>query len=418
MDALEMLVDEVALEGLDGITIPSLWIRLEHRVPKFPLKTDPPTKELLWRALLCNRDMEFYELPQERPPVVFFDRFAEVDPETGVQEIRKLTPSVESKDIYPVNVIHQDKNGIQGSCLFLKERKSITDLIRTKDLKPSYTLEDAFKRWEHKLVVVASQEVRYRSLIGLEGDPELKLNDYSYCILERLGRARWQGELQRDLHSRAFKTDAGKMHYMRRSLDNHGLITHQSHVIRQPTGPQQYSILLLLKRFHVDRRNKYDILMEKTSKLLSTCPGNTAVMINLRDQLQLNEGTFKRVYQYMMAAKLVQIVNVPLQKLNPDAGPCKTKKGKDIMVRCLKLLKNSEKNEEDDDEDNNEEDSSRKPPQSESRVMERDTVTNAYEIVISSGTRGISQSALRGRMNVGKLEGRMICRLMDWAKQM
>uniref|UniRef100_A0A8C9V0C8 Ral transcription factor IIIC subunit 1 n=1 Tax=Scleropages formosus TaxID=113540 RepID=A0A8C9V0C8_SCLFO len=413
MDALEMLVDEVALEGLDGITIPSLWIRLEHRVPKFPLKTDPPTKELLWRALLCNRDMEFYELPQERPPVVFFDRFAEVDPETGVQEIRKLTPSVESKDIYPVNVIHQDKNGIQGSCLFLKERKSITDLIRTKDLKPSYTLEDAFKRWEHKLVVVASQEVRYRSLIGLEGDPELKLNDYSYCILERLGRARWQGELQRDLHSRAFKTDAGKMHYMRRSLDNHGLITHQSHVIRQPTGPQQYSILLLLKRFHVDRRNKYDILMEKTSKLLSTCPGNTAVMINLRDQLQLNEGTFKRVYQYMMAAKLVQIVNVPLQKLNPDAGPCKTKKGKDIMVRCLKLLKNSEKNEEDDDEDNNEEDSSRKPPQSESRVMERDTVTNAYEIVISSGTRGISQSALRGRMNVGKLEGRMICRLME-----
>ncbi|KAL4624441.1 general transcription factor 3C polypeptide 1 [Arapaima gigas] len=415
MDAMQMLVDEVALEGLDGITIHTLWIRLENRIPKFPVITDPPTKEFLWRALVCNQDMEFYELPQERPPVVLFDRFAEVDPETGVQEIRRVMPSVEPKDIYPVHVIQQDKNGIQGSCLFLKERKKVTGFIRTKDLQPSYTLEDAFKRWGHKLVVVASQEVRYRALIGLEGDSELKLNDYSYCILERLGRARWQGELQRDLHIRAFKTDAGKMHYLRRSLDKYGLITHQSHVIRQPTGAQQYSILLLLKRFHVDRRNKYDILMEKTSKILSTCPGKTGVMINLRDQLQLSEGTFKRVYQYMMAAKLVQIVSIPLKKLNPDAGPCKTKKGKDIMVRCLKLLKNYKKNEDedDDDDDNNEEDSNRKPPQSESCVMERDTVTNAYEIVISSGTKGISQSALRERMNIGKLEGRMICRLLE-----
>lgn len=60
-------------------------------------------------------------------------------------------------------------------------------------------------RWGKKLVIVASQDMRYRALIGLEGDPDLKLPDFSYCILERLGRSRWQGELQRDLHSTAFK---------------------------------------------------------------------------------------------------------------------------------------------------------------------------------------------------------------------
>lgn len=108
-------------------------------------------------------------------------------------------------------------------------------------------------RWGKKLVIVASQDMRYRALIGLEGDPDLKLPDFSYCILERLGRSRWQGELQRDLHSTAFKVDAGKLHYHRKILNKNGLITMQSHVIRLPTGAQQHSILLLLNRFHVDR---------------------------------------------------------------------------------------------------------------------------------------------------------------------
>jgi len=66
-------------------------------------------------------------------------------------------------------------------------------------------LSRLFLRWGEQLVIVASQDQRYRALIGWEGDPDLKLPDFSYCILERLGRARWQGELQRDLHSGAFK---------------------------------------------------------------------------------------------------------------------------------------------------------------------------------------------------------------------
>lgn len=51
----------------------------------------------------------------------------------------------------------------------------------------------------------------------------------------------------------SFRLDSGKIHYLRKSLDKNGLITMQSHVIRLPTGGQQHSILLLLKRFHVDR---------------------------------------------------------------------------------------------------------------------------------------------------------------------
>ena len=60
-------------------------------------------------------------------------------------------------------------------------------------------------RFGRTLVVVASQRVRFRALIGPEGDPDLTLGDQTYCILERVGRARWQGEVQRDLHNISFK---------------------------------------------------------------------------------------------------------------------------------------------------------------------------------------------------------------------
>lgn len=74
MDALSIVADEVALEGLDGITIPTLWIRLENRQPKFPLQLDDSTKEHLWKSLINNTDLKFYQLPHEREDVVLFDR--------------------------------------------------------------------------------------------------------------------------------------------------------------------------------------------------------------------------------------------------------------------------------------------------------------------------------------------------------
>ncbi|XP_067859493.1 general transcription factor 3C polypeptide 1 isoform X2 [Heptranchias perlo] len=408
MDALAALVDEVALEGLDGITFSTLWFRLESRVPAFPLPLDPATKRFLWEALISSREVEFYELPEQRPPLVFYDRYEEIDPETGIQETRRdPTPR---DDIYPVCIISDNKDGIQGSCQYFNKRKNLSAQIRTQQYKSCCMLDEAVKRWGEKLVIVTSQMIRHRALIGWESDPELKLPDYSYCILERLGRARWQGELQRDLHSGAFKVDARKMHYHRRVLDRNDLITLQSHVIRQPNGNQQYSILLLLKRFHVDRRSKYDILMEKISNILVSRPNQLEVMLTLRDELGLCERTFKKLYQYMVAGGIAKVITIPLKDLNPEGGPCVTKKGTQIIVRCLKLIKQYGKkidDEDDDDEDSN------KAVETMDVVYERDMLTQAYELIERRGTRGISQTEIRLALNVGKLEGRMLCRLLE-----
>ncbi|NXP02296.1 TF3C1 factor, partial [Thinocorus orbignyianus] len=409
MEPLWALLDEVSLEGLDGITPAALWHRLATRSPPFPLPLEPATQQLLWAALSAQPDLRFYLLPRARPPLRLHDRYEEIDLETGILETKR--DPVPSDDIYPVHMILDNKDGIQGSCQYFKERVDITDQIR-KDLQPCCTYIEAVEKWGEKLVIVASQDQRYRALIGWEGDPDLKLPDFSYCILERLGRARWQGELQRDLHSGAFKVDAGKIHYHRRVLDRNGLITMQSHVIRLPSGAQQHSILLLLTRFHVDRRSKYDILMEKLSSMLSARSNQMETLGNLREELGLCERTFKRLYQYMMNAGLAKVVSIPLQDIHPNGGPYKTKKGTDVMVRCLKLLKEFRKKMEDYHDDDEEEIITKAVPPVDI-VCERDMLTQAYELIESRGTKGISQAEIRLAMNVGKLEARMLCRLLE-----
>ncbi|XP_009864608.1 PREDICTED: general transcription factor 3C polypeptide 1, partial [Apaloderma vittatum] len=84
----------------------------------------------------------------------------------------------------------------------------------------------------------------------------------------------------------------------------------------------------------------------------------------------------------------------------------------DVMVRCLKLLKEFRKKME-DYHDDDEEEIITKAVQPVDIVCERDMLTQAYELIESRGTKGISQAEIRLAMNVGKLEARMLCRLLE-----
>ncbi|XP_063790294.1 general transcription factor 3C polypeptide 1 isoform X2 [Pseudophryne corroboree] len=310
------------------------------------------------------------------------------------------------EDIYPVYIITDNKNGIQGSCQYFKERVSVTELIRTQ----SITCEEAIAKWGEKLVIVACQALRSRALFGWEVDPSLEIPDCSYCILEKVGRSRWQGEIQKDLQG-VFKVDAGKIHYLRRVLDRNGLITMQTHLIKLQNGAQQRSLLLLLKRFHVDRRNKYDMLTEKVSSMLSGCENQLETLVNLREDLGLPERLFKRLYHYMANAGYVKIISLPLHEIQPDAEHCRTKKGTDIMVRCMKLIKEYKRKEEEDEDEDDED--MKAPSLPVDIIYEKDMLTQTYELIENRGTKGISQREIKIAMNVGKLEARMLCRLLE-----
>uniref|UniRef100_A0A8C2WE14 General transcription factor 3C polypeptide 1 n=1 Tax=Cyclopterus lumpus TaxID=8103 RepID=A0A8C2WE14_CYCLU len=414
MDPLSMVEDEVVLEGLDGITFPSLWIRLEDRKPAFPLKLDDPSKDFIWKSLISNTELRFYQLRKERDDVVLFDRFKNIDSETDIDITQRFSDT--RKDIYPIIITLEDKDGLQGSCA-LQERTDVTQHLRSESLAPLLNLKEALEKYGRKLVVVASQLLRFRTLIGIGSDPDLKLNDDSFCLLERVGRARWQGELQKDLHGGTFKVDARKLHYLRKSLVKHGLVTMQPHVTRVNTGQKQNSILLLLKRFHVNRRTKYDILMEHMSNLLMQSPDQLSTLMTLKEQLSsVNDQTFKRLTQYMRSAKFVELCQCPLEDLDPTAGPCINKKGDKVLVRCLKLLKPYTKKgvtEDDDDDDDEDEDYDHRALPSEGRIMETDTLSQAYQLVLSRGTKGITRRDVEVIMRIGKLESRMICRRLE-----
>ncbi|XP_053550449.1 general transcription factor 3C polypeptide 1 isoform X2 [Bombina bombina] len=403
MDVLEIMLEEVALEGLDGITLNAFWLRLQTRVPPFPLLLDDATKGYLWQTLAGNPELEFFQLPKERPPLVLNDRYEDNDCEATVL----ITNEDSTVDIYPVHIISDNKDGLQGSCQYFKERVSVTEHIRTK----AVTYEDAVKRWRGKLVIVASQGMRLRALIGCEGDPEIELPDYSYCLLERVGRSRGQGELQKDLQG-SFKVDAGKVHYLRRALDKNGLITMQSHIIRLPNGLQQHSLLLLLKRYHTDRRSKYDLLSEKLCGILSASVNQTETLLSLKEQLGETDRVFKRLYHYLSSAGIVKVLSLPLHEVQPMAEPRKNKKGQIIKIRCLNLLKEYKRRVE-EFEDEEDEDGIKSPIAPTDIIYEKDILTQTYELIENRGTKGISQSEIRIAMNVGKLEARMLCRLLE-----
>ncbi|KAM4024518.1 general transcription factor 3C polypeptide 1 isoform 2-T2 [Anomaloglossus baeobatrachus] len=399
MELLQAVLDEVALEGLDGITVPALWLRLQDRVPAFPLTLDAATKQLIWRSLVRHPELHFYELPTERQPLVISNRYEEDEFDLGTVKVLVGLP----EDLYPYHPVTENKSGIQGSCQYFQERILVTELLKTE----SVTCEAATDRWGEKLVIVGSQTLRYRALIGWEADPALELPESSYCILEKVGRSRWQGEIQKDLQG-TFKVDAGKIHYFRRALDKYGLITMQSCVVKLQNGGQQHSLLLLLKRFHIDRRNKYDLLSERVSQILIECPNKTETLVNLREGLAVPDRLFKRLYHTMANAGIIKIITIPLHEIQPQAEHCKTKRGTDIMIRCMTLLKEYQKKDEDNEA---EEDVTSSLPVE--IIYEKDMLTQTYELIENRGTKGISQREIKMAMNVGKLEARMMCRLLE-----
>lgn len=81
-----------------------------------------------------------------------------------------------------------------------------------------------FCRWGNRLVIVAIQEVRSAILFNGNHDA-VNIPDISYCILERIGRARRRGELSISLNF--INNGANPTFYFWNKLRRKQLITSQ-----------------------------------------------------------------------------------------------------------------------------------------------------------------------------------------------
>lgn len=75
---------------------------------------------------------------------ICFFRYKDIDPDTGIETTQAFSDA--RKDIYPVQVILENKDGIQGSCSLFSERKDITKHVRSKSLTVLVSLEEALER--------------------------------------------------------------------------------------------------------------------------------------------------------------------------------------------------------------------------------------------------------------------------------
>lgn len=71
-----VLVEEICLEGLDGITLESLWVRLSVR---FQLEIPPAFRKKLWNMILQLKCVQFYLLPEPRPIIKSYNRLESID---------------------------------------------------------------------------------------------------------------------------------------------------------------------------------------------------------------------------------------------------------------------------------------------------------------------------------------------------
>lgn len=79
----QILIDEIALEGLEGLGLNLLWKRLEHRTSS---EITEKMQQRLWNLILKLMDSErltLYQLPEPVPHVEIMDRFKIIDVETG-----------------------------------------------------------------------------------------------------------------------------------------------------------------------------------------------------------------------------------------------------------------------------------------------------------------------------------------------
>ncbi|XP_015124460.1 general transcription factor 3C polypeptide 1 [Diachasma alloeum] len=397
---VDAVIDEVALEGLDGITLEALWQRLAIRLQinhPFPF----PLMEQIWSICTSTNNLLFYELETPRPPLVIYDRYEFVDPEMGTI----LEPEVVPEDIYEHFPIDDTKTGVRGSCKSYHTRQPI-DSIRTM------SLAFADEKYGQKLVIVGSQATRQNSLMGDSVCPTLELTIVQYCFLERVGRARYHGEVTQGKRSLSILGEEPKsLFYHRKYLTKHRMITKQVHH-QKISGHGTSGSLLHLPRFFVERKPKMIYLAEKIVEILKTRENYIADYSEIKKELQIDR-TIKNLFKLAVFQKVARTdLLVPYRTLYPHADISEwQRKGcaKEKRIKAIQLLDPNIDLTELWNKEDLEEEEVYDLDISKQKVNEP-LLKQANLYVESSSHEGLSQTELGKSMGVTKLQSRTIFR--------
>ncbi|KAF8789321.1 General transcription factor 3C polypeptide 1 like protein [Argiope bruennichi] len=412
-DFLSALLDEIALEGLDGITLEMLWQRLKDR-PNFSIPVDEDSKIFFWNIVAMHKDLEIYKLPKPRKFYPIYNRYDHIDPELGVVvEPEKLDPDPYSP------IVSVDKGDIRGSCSTFKTRKRITSEIRADNVL-LMSLQDAEDTWGDSLVIVASPKLRLLSLIGSVTNPLVDLSTEAYCLLERIGRARYLGEVtQGEGGLLSLKAAFCKqLHYYRKKLTLKGLVTKQNHYMKNKKGTTCTGSLFHLTRFYVQRKTKMAVWMKCLCDILKDKPQNQEACKVLKEEMKIPDRTFKKLF-YRPFQKWVRLVSIPCQDFYPNGTHKEwfTVNGQPKYVKVCQLLRHcDEEVQEKDEEEVNDNKAGTLPTNihfdSSKLYYGVPIVHQIYEHIKNAGPEGVSGGDLGRATTLPRLDVRGIVTLL------
>lgn len=288
-DVVGAILDEIALEGLDGITLPTLWMRLKRR-PQFILNTDEDkVRKYIWTVLSSPQRIgsliQVFKLPKERPDVVYFNRFEHFNADAGWYVEQDEIPD----DLYPINPVKDDE--LQGSCSHFTSRVEVSGDV--KENGPS--LDDVMKKYGRKLVIVANQTLRKEALGINIIDPNYPLSDVVYCMLEKIGRARELGFVTIGKESAGL--DAKRMFYQRKELIRAGFVQKSAHfVVDKRSQRPMKGFVLYLARFYQRRASPLEHAAVKISQDLLERENQECDCVTIRKTLCLNKNMLRNVF--------------------------------------------------------------------------------------------------------------------------
>lgn len=235
MNGISVCLDEIALEGLDGIALSTLWKRLNSVTPRLLSTLDDLYKSFLWKLILSSGNVQTFML--EKPQVELHD-------------------VADDGKTYPFCCINDQESGVRGSCSTYYTRKLI-DVSREG-------VDIVEKKYGNRLVLVASQLLRERVLFGPDVDPFMEISDPAYCLLEWVGRGRQFGRLQSASSVFNGMEYGTNFHYLKNLYEC-------QFVTRQPVmNGTSRTCIIYLPRFHVEHTR--DSLAYKICSLVGKMP--------------------------------------------------------------------------------------------------------------------------------------------------
>ncbi|XP_063830761.1 uncharacterized protein LOC135080023 [Ostrinia nubilalis] len=379
----DFIIDEIALEGLEGIGLDLLWRRLEQRISSPFLEK---MQQRWWNFIVNCERISIYELPVPMQHIDIVDRLSIVHQQTGYL----LDPDFYLDGEFEYNPAEDD----YGSCTHYATRKLLSNEIRELPYKT------IMSQYGDKLVLVASLEERWKALA-----PNLPMTyinllpKINYCLLELIGRSRENGQMTTGKSNLTkIVKDSKILFYYRKTLQDLDLV--RVTYITQVTGGRAVKGLLLrLRRFHkaivltVAKTGLIRDLVDYLKDRPNYCePAENVIKKGLMTPLQ-SKRFQKKVNIFQFADKLVTIG----ESTNPKVKP------KLHRRRYMCLVSKSDESSESEEEE--------VIPKKCQYKVGVNLMRQAYERFLDAGKHGLTQNDLAEILGVEFYVSRSLCRV-------